>query len=503
MSRGKVYLVGAGVGRLDYLTRRAEQLLRSAEVVVFDALVSTELLQLVPPSCIQKEVGKRGGKPSTPQAEIDRMLVAYCQQGKQVVRLKSGDPLIFGRSREEVEALQAAGCEFELVPGISSALAAPLFAGIPLTDKHLSSTFAVISAHQPEELDWEALSRLDTLVMLMGGRNLAQIVDRLQQNGRSRSHPIAIVRNCGSPKQQIWLGTLDNILEQTVGVSLSPSVIIVGEVVRLNEMFESIQLPLAGKTVLVTRAAEQSSTFAQLLQQQGARVIEMPALEIRPPASWQPLDDAIARLSTFNWLILTSSNGVDFFFERLAALGKDLRALAGMKIAVVGKKTAAALKNRHLQPDFIPPDFVADSLCEHFPEPLEGKQILFPRVETGGRDVLVREMRDRGATVTEVPAYQSACPDRISSIALEALQSQTVDIITFASSKTVQNFYHLLEGAITPLSSLQQCLENICIASIGPQTSKTCYELLARVDVEAQEYTLEGLTQAIVTWVEK
>jgi uroporphyrinogen III methyltransferase / synthase len=505
MNRGKVYLVGAGVGGLDYLTHRGEQLLRKAEVVVYDALVSAELLQLVPLRCIQQEAGKRGSQPSIPQAEINRMLVEYCQQGKQVVRLKSGDPLIFGRSREEVEALQAAGCQFELVPGLSSALAAPLLAGIPLTDKHLSRAFAVVSAHQPEELDWEALSRMDTLVILMGGRNLAEIVKQLHQNGRSRSCPIAILRNCGRPEGQIWLGTLDNILEQTAGFSLSPSVIIVGEVVHLQKLmsqnFASPPLPLAGKTVLVTRAAEQSSAFAQLLQQQGATVIEMPALEIRPPSSWEPLDGAIARLDTFNWLILTSSNGVDFFFERLAALGKDVRALGNLKIAVVGKKTAASLRARHLNPDFIPPDFLADSLIEHFPESFDRQQILFPRVETGGREVLVRELSDRSCTVTEVPAYQSVCPDRISPVALAALQEKTVDIITFASSKTVQNFFHLLEGAGVSSPILQQYFNNICIASIGPQTSKTCYELLDRVDVEAREYTLEGLTQAIVEWV--
>ncbi|MDY6783380.1 MAG: uroporphyrinogen-III C-methyltransferase [Cyanobacteriota bacterium] len=497
---GKVYLVGAGVGSLAYVTHRGEELLRSAEVLVCDALVNAELLTIAPPNCIIHQTGKRGGLPSTPQWEINRLLVDYCQQGKQVIRLKSGDPLIFGRSREEIEALQDAGCEFELVPGISSALAAPLLAGIPLTDKTLSRTFAVTSAHQPEILDWEALSRIDTLVILMGGRNLGKIVEELCRWGRSRTCPIAIVRNCGSQEQQIWRGTLDNIQEQTTGVSLSPSVIIVGEVVRygksMSQNLTAVECPLRGKTVLVTRAAEQSSAFTQLLQREGARVMEMPALVIGPPSSWEAMDEAIAHLETYNWLILTSSNGVDFFFKRLTALGKDARALGGVKIAVVGKKTAAALQKRSLNPDFIPPDFVADSLVEYFPEGLNGQQFLFPRVETGGREVLVRELRDRGAKVTEVPVYQSACPESVSPEILEALATKTIDIITFASSKTARNFCHLLEG-----KSLE--LEGVCIASIGPQTSQTCDELFDRVDVEAQEYTLEGLTRAIVQWNSK
>ncbi|MDY7015887.1 MAG: uroporphyrinogen-III synthase, partial [Cyanobacteriota bacterium] len=297
--------------------------------------------------------------------------------------------------------------------------------------------------------------------------------------------------------------TLDNILEQTAGVSLSPSVIIVGEVVRysksMSQNIASFQPPLAGKTVLVTRAAEQSSGFTQLLQQEGARIIEMPALTIGPPSSWEALDAAIASLDGFHWLILTSSNGVDFFFERLTALGKDARALKGVKIAVVGKKTAATLQKRALSPDFIPPDFVADSLVQHFPDAIDGQQILFPRVETGGREVLVRELRDRGAVVTEVPAYQSACPERISPAAWEALQAGVVDIITFASSKTARNFCRLLEGAIAS-GGQRPNLEKVGIASIGPQTSQTCYELFDRVDVEAREYTLEGLTRAIVEW---
>jgi uroporphyrin-III C-methyltransferase len=231
--RGKVYIVGAGPGDIEYLTLKAYKLLSTAEVLVYDALVDAELLQCVPSDCLKLNVGKRGGQPSTPQAEINQLMVKYCQQRKQVIRLKSGDPFIFGRCTSEIEALKAAGCEFEVIPGISSAIAAPLLAGIPLTDPVMSRCFAVFTAHEPDALDWEALSRLETLVILMGGQHLAEILHRLVRQGRSRLTPIAIIRWAGTPQQTIWTGTLENILEQTSGVSLSPAVIVIGEVVGL------------------------------------------------------------------------------------------------------------------------------------------------------------------------------------------------------------------------------------------------------------------------------
>jgi uroporphyrinogen III methyltransferase/synthase len=712
---GKVYLVGAGPGNIEYLTIRAQQLLEQAEVLIYDALVDERLLTLVPPNCIKFDMGKRGGRPSPSQSEINQLMVEQCRQGKQVVRLKSGDPFIFGRATSEILSLQEANCPFEVVPGISSALAAPLLAGIPLTDTVLSRGFAVVSAHEPEELDWEALARLETLVILMGTRHLGEIVKHLQRHKRSPASPIAVIRACGRPEQQVWIGTLKDIVQQTTGVSLSPAVIVIGEVVGLRDYLQSpselespvaseqadfspqveestlnliphphreqekgtnskpspeqergfpapmksksepavpsteeavsheevrvepwevkplpelnvdtlpveelpvlnleqwnvepsselnvdkasgevppvlnvtkwevkplselnvdklpgeespelnleqlnveisealnfdslpieasperlqpinqpfdndyvqqpvispnpepanVQpstltpsLPLTGKTVLVTRSAGQSSHFSRLLQQEGAEVIEMPALVITPPSSWDELDHAIAQLYNFDWLILTSSNGVEYFFERLHAQKKNNRALGTVQIAVVGKKTAASLKAHGLVPDFIPPNFVADSLVEHFPEPLEGKRILFPRVESGGREVLVKEITAQGAEVTEVAAYESGCPAQMAPAAKTALQQQRVDIITFASSKTVKHFVQLLEtslpGDAQGFPPAQSRLQNVCIASIGPQTSITCRQLLGRVDVEAQEYTLEGLIQAIVQW---
>lgn len=259
-------------------------------------------------------------------------------------------------------------------------------------------------------------------------------------------------------------------------------------------------LPLLGKTLLVTRAAGQSSQFTRLLQQQGAAVLEMPAIEITSPSSWADLDQAIAKLDQFDWLILTSTNAVEFFFARLRA-GVDITLPAGLKIAVVGQKTAASLEQQGHQPDFIPPDFVADSLVEHFPDraQLPTLKILFPRVETGGREVLVKELTAQGAEVVEVAAYQSSCAQTMPSAVATALKQGKIDIVTFASSKTVECFYQLLHGHFPGLESATLPL----IASIGPQTSITCQQRFGRVDIEATNYTLDGLTQAIVSWAQR
>jgi uroporphyrinogen III methyltransferase/synthase len=530
---GFVSIVGAGPGLPDYLTLQGRSRLERAEAIVYDALVSPELLELAPENCQRINVGKRGGQPSLKQSEIDRLLVDLCQQRLRVVRLKSGDPFIFGRTTSEIQALKAAGCGFEVIPGISSALAGPLLASIPLTDPVLSRSFAVVSAHEPDALNWQALAGIDTLVVLMGTQQLSVVVEQLLTHGRSPQTPVAIIRWAGHPQQQVWVSTLEAVVRQTAHEALSPAVITIGEVVALRPYLESPSpaqnrisslhaltaiapvsnsvsqplsstvepLPLSGKTVVVTRAAGQSSAFTQLLQAQGATVLEMPTLEIGPPSSWDALDGAIAHLSDFHWLILTSTNGVDAFFQRLFAQNQDARSLHKTKIAVVGQKTAAQLQHYGIQPDFIPPDFVADALVEHFPEPLQGLSILFPRVETGGRDVLVQAFTHSGAQVVEVPAYESGCTKTVSPEVQQAFLGNKVDVVTFASSKTVRCFEQLFTAFCQPLDTNPVPLSStICLASIGPQTSQACQTAFGRVDIEAEEYTLEGLTQALVKW---
>ncbi|MGB3311594.1 MAG: uroporphyrinogen-III C-methyltransferase [Nodosilinea sp.] len=535
---GTVFIVGAGPGAIDYLTVRGYALLQRAECLVYDALVDESLLALLPVGCDRINVGKRGGQPSTPQAEITQLLVKLALEGRQVVRLKSGDPFIFGRTAAEVQALREAGCLVEVVPGISSALAAPLLAGIPLTDPVWSHGFGVFTAHDLDLLDWPTLARLHTLVLLMGSRHLEEIIHRLRQNGCRGDMPVAIIRWGGHPQQQVWEGTLLTIRQVTRGETLSPCVIVFGEVVRLRRYLaagnqpiqnpkskiqnfaeipaavhcfanspyapplplspSSAPLPLSNKTILITRATEQSSAFADLLTAQGATVVDLPALEMRSPSSWAGLDGAIASLPTFHWLILSSANAVNFFVDRLLDQSQDLRALSRLKIAVVGRKTAAVLRKRGLVPDFVPPDFVADSMVNHFPESVAGQRLLFPRVESGGREVLVQEFTAAGAEVVEVAAYESGCPESPDAAALQALKYGRVDVITFASSKTVTHTAQLLEQGLG--AGWREVLKGVAIASIGPKTSDTCHRLLGRVDIEPAEYTLDGLTEAIAAW---
>jgi uroporphyrinogen III methyltransferase / synthase len=532
-SVGKVYFLGAGPGSRWFLTIAGEALLKTATVVIYDALIDPELLRLVSKNCLCLSVGKRGNQPSTSQSDINQLLVQFCQQGHSVVRLKSGDPAFFGRIAEEIKALQAAGCDYEVWPGLSSAIAAPALAGIPLTDAQFSQSVTIVSAHDLSTLDWLVLARTETLVVLMGGRLLPDIIEQLQHQGRPPTTPIAIIRWAGHPQQTVWQGTLETIVEITQGEALSPTVMVIGEVVKLRDtlnipvlttppfsammanrsdwnapMTENTSThdqPLLGQTILVTRAATQSGQFSDRLQALGARVLEMAALEIVAPSSWQSLDEAIAQFHTFDWLILTSANGVEFFFTRLQALGKDARALSTVKVAVVGRKTAEALKQQGITPDFIPPNYIADALVEHFPggPNLQGLNCLFPRVESGGREVLTTQLTVQGARVVEVAAYQSQCPKTVNPRVSQALQEQQIDIITFASSKTVEHFCQLLQQATQhPNDSLtgdwQVYLKSLKIASIGPQTSQSCQRLLGRVDLEAKEFTLDGLTQVLI-----
>jgi uroporphyrinogen III methyltransferase / synthase len=512
---GKVFIVGAGIGDVEFLTVRARDLISVAEVIISDALVDRSLLDLAPVNCDRMIAGKRGGQESIKQTEINQMLVEYCLQGKRVVRLKSGDPWIFGRSLPEILALQAANCEWEVVAGISSAIAAPMLAGIPLTEVEASSCFAVMTGHDLERLPWEAIAQIPTLVILMGTNNLAGLLAKLQQ-GKSGNTKIAIVRWCGRADQQVWTGTLTDIQSKLPEGSLSPSVIIIGEVVKSHEQLspqrsqslenfeqsvnlDKEKLALQGKTILVTRSAGQASQFTDLLTSQGANVIEMPTLAILPPTSWEMLDQEISNLPSYAWLILTSANAVDSFFGRLREAGKDSRALHSLKVAVVGRKTAEVLANYGISPDLVPTDFVADALVDAFlvgNHVLTGKKMLFPRVESGGREILVEQLQEQGAIVAAIPAYESGCPEEIAPVALAAIQNQSLDAIAFASSKTVKHFCKLLDR-VEAQETWQDWISKVKIASIGPQTSKTCYELLGRVDCEALEYTLDGLAEAI------
>jgi uroporphyrinogen III methyltransferase/synthase len=311
---------------------------------------------------------------------------------------------------------------------------------------------------------------------------------------------VALIWGAGQAEQQVWVGTLAE-LQQGESQAKLPGLLVVGEVVRLRQDFLPgipplpPPAPLAGKTVLVTRSEGQSPAFRELLQAQGARVLEMPTLVIQPPTSWDPLDTAIANLEQFDWLLLTSANGVQAFFERLQRQGRDSRALHSLQVAVVGSKTASVLAQYGIRPDLMPSEFVAEALLPIWPQPVQGQRILFPRVESGGREELVQGLRQRGAEVVEVAAYQSACPAAADPQVLEALKAHQVDILTFASSKTVQHFAHLIQQAGLGPEIWDPPVQ---IAAIGPKTAATCKAAFGRVDIAAQEYTLEGLVEALI-----
>lgn len=493
MTRGFVYLVGAGLGGEQGLTVRARFLLASAEVVIADDLVDDALRALVPPACEWIKTGKRGGQVSMPQAEINRLLIQQALTGKMTVRLKSGDPWVFGRVLQEIAALQAADIGWMVVPGLSSAIVAPMLAGIPLTQTDRSDCFVVLTGHEPEALPWGSLAEIPTLVILMGTRSLPTICAKLKAY-RSPDTPIAVIHKGGRWDQTVWTGTLDR-LDLPRDIELSPGVIVVGEVVK-ERAWLCQGLPLSGQKILVTRSVGQSQNFVDELQRSGAITIEMPTLEIVPPSSYAPLDQAIEQIDRYDWLVLTSSNGVETFFSRLFAQNKDSRNLHHLQIAVVGQKTKEVLKAYGIVADLVPPDFVAESLIEVFPD-VNGKSILFPRVESGGREILIQQLTNKGAKVDSVAAYQSVCPQTVPADTLSALK--TIDVITFASSKTVLNFAQILDR-ITDRGEWLDWIKGAKIASIGPQTSVTCREIFGRVDIEAREFTLTGLKEAIINY---
>lgn len=497
--------MGAGLGTPASLTIQAWICLQQAQVVLYDALLSPSLLELTTHDCLRVAVGKRAGAEAFPQSDINRLLVDYGQRYQRVVRLKSGDPGLFGRLHQELEAVLGAGLEAVVIPGVSSALAAPLLAGLCVTAKEVSQSLAILSGHAPETLPWSAIAQMETLIFLMATRSLRYIAEQLLRQGRSPTEGLAILQWAGQPQQQFWFGTLEGYLKTPHFPEMAPAVVVIGAIAEKRYSLASLDLAfpeflrtsrssmslLHGKTILVTRAASQASSFSEQLRAAGATVLEMPTLEIVPPSSWQPLDQALAQLDTFDWLILTSHNAVSFFLGRLQHHGKDSRALAGLKIAVVGEKTAQTLSSYGLVADFTPSEFVADALVAEFPEPVAGLRFLFPRVEKGGRPVLVEAFTAAGAEVVEVPAYDSRCPQTADAQVLAALQAGQVDMVTFTSSKTVKHFCQLVGTQAAEL------LGNVQIVSIGPQTSQTCRELLGRVDAEAAEHTLEGLLRAL------
>lgn len=500
MSDGIVFLVGSGPGDPGLITVRGVECLNRADVVVYDYLANEQLLNHAPLDAERIYAGKIGGRHNQGQDEINNLLVQKGQEGKIVVRLKGGDPFVFGRGGEECEALHEAGVPFEIVPGVTAAVGAAAYAGIPLTHREYTASVTLVTGQEGKDkeestIDWERLSLGNgTVVFYMGVTTLRRNMERLIQHGRCPQTPVALVRWGTTPRQEVLTGTLDTIADLAYAQSFKPpAVTIVGQVVTLREKLRWFDgRPLFGKKLMVTRAANQAGEFAAMLAERGATVLECPTIHLVEPEQWQNLDNALHSLPTYDWLILTSGNAVRFFFQRLDTLGLDARALGACRVCALGPKTAEAIRAYGIRPDLLSADYKAEGVVAAFATMnIVGKRILYPRADRA-REVIPRELDRMGALVESPVAYRTIMPDSLPPEAISALEAGSVDCITFTSSSTVQNLVAML-GA----ERMLDMLKGVKVASIGPITSQSCRDLGIKVDIEPSEYTLAALTDAV------
>jgi uroporphyrinogen III methyltransferase / synthase len=493
MKKGFVYLVGAGPGDPGLITLRALEALEAADCIVYDYLANPSLLKNY--SCEKIYVGKQGGDHTLPQGDINELLVKKACEGKVIARLKGGDPYIFGRGGEEAEDLAAAGIPFCVVPGVSSFYAAPAYAGIPLTHRDFANAFEVITGHrrgdaaEDEDINFPAYDPFRTFVFLMGMKNLAYIAESLiREQHFPADTPVAVISWGTRPGQQTITATLATIHEAVSRANLRPpGIIVVGRVVLLRDKLRWFdRLPLFGKSIVVTRTRMQASKLSHQLAVLGAQVIELPALEIRENDDMGPLDAVMERLTAYTWIVFTSQNAIAIFFKHLFASGRDVRSLGSCRIAVIGTATGDALLNYGVRPDIVPEQFVAESLLEALDrESINGSSVLLP-CSGDARTILFDGLQARGAFVDRIDIYCSVKPPPVSDKELAAVQN--ADMVTFASSSTVRHFFDMV-GETHALA-----------ASIGPVTSATLRELGMEPAVEANEYTIDGLVQAITAY---
>ncbi len=498
----KVYLIGAGPGDAGLLTLRGAQAIAEADTLVYDYLASPSLLALARPEAEKIYVGKIAGNHALPQDGINALLVQKAKEGKTVARIKGGDPYIFGRGGEEALALVEAGVPFEEVPGISSTIAGPAYAGIPLTHRAYASSVTIITGHEdptkPGSVhNWDALAKsASTLVFVMGMKNLPDIVKNLMQAGLDGKTPAALVYWGTTTRHRSLTVSLETLPQRALEEGFqNPSVIVVGKVVELAPKLNWFEKkPLLGKTVVVTRAREQASTTVAMLEYEGAEVIECPTIEIRPLAETEKasLQEAVANMGRYHWLIFTSANGVRCFMEELFSMGFDTRQLAPVKLAAIGPATAEALHHYSLKADFVPEKFVAESVAEGLIQQgnMQGSRILLARAKEA-RDVLPVELEKAGAQVDVVPVYETVPHAGQIDDVIKRIEECSLDCVSFASSSTVHNFLTYI-----PAETLRQHPE-IHLACIGPVTAKTLESYGLQVDIQAEEYTLPSLVAAI------
>jgi uroporphyrinogen III methyltransferase/synthase len=510
---GIVYLVGAGPGDPGLITVRGIECLGKAQVVVFDRLVSP-LLRRHARQALWIDVGKQPDHHPIPQAEINALLIEHARAGKTVVRLKGGDPFVFGRGGEEALALVEAGIPFEVVPGVSSAIAVPAYAGIPVTQRGMTASVAFITGHRSQDID-DIAAALDcaalsagTRVFLMGVTNLPAIVQRMLESGCSPDTPAAVIQEGTTSRQKVVEGTLANIVERSAGIQ-PPAITIVGEVVRLREHLRWFDLPrirpLLGLRVLNTRPQESlgRDDLDERLSNLGAEVLNLPATRIVPPPDpagleWaiRALAQAVAGEPAYDWIVFTSANAVQYFFERLLALGYDARRLSGVKLGAVGKATAAALADYHLIADFVPSRFTGLDWAAEVGD-LSGQRVLLPRSEIAPPD-LVQALQAKGAQVETVIAY-SVAPAEPDSQALQALIDGQIDVIALFSPSAVRGLLSMLEAAIGKEPALD-LLNRLTVACVGPTTARAAQEAGLQVGLVARQHTVEGLVESLIEW---
>jgi uroporphyrinogen III methyltransferase/synthase len=507
---GKVYLVGAGPGDPGLITLRGKYLLERAEVVIYDYLANKKLLQYVKPTAEFIYAGKKGGiKHTHTQEEINRMLIERALAGYTVVRLKGGDPFIFGRGGEELQELVKAGVPFEVVPGVTSATAAATYAGIPITHREYTSTVAFITGHEdPSKKDskvaWDKLATgAGTIVVYMGIKNLPVITEKLIRYGRDPKTPVAVVRWASTPEQRSVVGTLETIAEIVKEAEiLPPSLVVIGEVVNLRETIDWFEhRPLFGKKILVTRTREHASDLVTRLEEQGAACLEFATINIAPVENYDTLDRELQDIENCDWMIFTSINAVHYFFARLYELNMDVRDLKGPKIAVVGRTTADMLRNHGIVADLLPEKFTGEGLAEALVnQGVAGAKILIPRAEKA-REILPETLRKAGAEVCVAPVYRNVLPEPDSKNdqsqeVIKGLEDKSIELITFTSSSTVRNFAKMAAG--DSLERLARLLDGVAIAAIGPITAKTVNDYGLEVDIQPDTYTIPEMVNSIV-----
>jgi len=501
VKQGFVYLIGAGPGDPGLFTIKGMKTLAKADVVVYDRLIGQEILDYARSDAELIYVGKASSDHAMPQDEINRLLVEKAQEGKIVARLKGGDPFVFGRGGEEALYIHEHGLGFEIVPGITSAVAVPAYAGIPVTHRDATSSFAVITGHEKpgkavSSIQWDKIATgIGTLVFLMGVENLEFIVTNLVNAGRSQDTPVALIRRGTFLDQEVLSGTLANIVALVQQADFKPpAIIIVGETVNLrNELKWRENSPLWGAKILVTRARAQASELVERIRDQGGEAIEFPSIEIIKEADLNALYAAFQVISDYGWIIFTSVNAVDIFFEELGGMGIDIRQLQGIKICAIGPATAAQLMKRGLVVDLMPEEYRAEGIIMELNTLIKpGERILLPRAR-GARDILPVSLQQLGAIVDEVLIYQAAPASHINPANLQRIRDGEVDYITFTSSSTVSNFVNIVGPQYVNTFN-----NRVKVACIGPITARTAEEHGFTVDIMPDQYTIEALLEAII-----